>query len=186
MTLIAITNPSDESAEASIVVDDPRKMYAPRSILDEFGDRIEDGAQVVMIDGGRVWQYLATRSGNDSVALRNNNALGLLARTDGQAFIEYMNDPDIGQNIIECIDLSSASGEFSGNGEDWQTFTVFGTNDDGERFSAVVTARSEEGAYRAGKYAGTLDDEFECDVRIDVILKGDHSDIETVNISEVE
>lgn len=174
MTIVAITNPSDEGAESHIV-EELAGLVVPRRILEEFGDRLEDGAQVAMIGGangvGRVWQYIATRDG-ETVALRSNN--GLAGRAEGERFIDFVeNADDAHKYLIEVVGLPPEP--------ELETFTVFGENDDGERFVAVVSA-TEDTVNDVGVQAGLVDDGFEHYVRIDLILKGDHSDLESVTI----
>lgn len=180
MTLIAITNPSDESAESGFVAT-PDFICTPQIILEQYGDKLEDGAQVVMIEGEgedtRVWQYVATRNPNypESIALRSNNALAADAGPDGEEFIFYISGRDpYGEGIIENANVSLASDE-----PELETFTVFGNNDDGENFVAVVTA-TEETVIDEGVKAGVVDEGYESDVVIVAVLKGDQSHLERV------
>lgn len=179
MTLIAVTNPSDESAEAGIV--DQRSLVGhPEGILREFGDRLEDGAQVALVENGRVWQYIVTRDDEnpESVALRSNNSLAADKRAEGERFIDYVNDtPDAFDYIIEVgyYPLESAAA--------LEEFTVYGINDDGEPFTAVVAA-TEATVYDAGVQAGLVDEGFENSVKIVAVFKGDQSDLERVPVED--
>jgi hypothetical protein len=179
--IIAITNPSDESAEAGIVEEIPYPGLTPRTILERYGSKLEDGAQVVMtnIDNSRVWQYIATREtdGTESIALRSNNGL---AREDGdQTFIQFVAaGPGHGEFIIEVGDYELERPEPP---VELETFTVYGENDDDERFVAVVSA-TEDTVREAGIKAGLVDEGYEADVRIDLILKGDQTDLEVASV----
>lgn len=175
MTLIAVTNPSDKSAESGFVVE-PEFLPTPERILAEYGGKLEDGAQIAFIEGEgedtRVWQYIATRDPNnpESIALRSNNALAADAGPSGEEFIFYVNQRQGGNaSIIESAHVALEADA------PLETYTVFGENDDSERFVAVVTAPSEAAAYDAGITAGCVDEGWESDVRIDLILPGDHS-----------
>ena len=168
MTLIAITNPSDEAAQAGIVHDFGSGTMYPERILELFGDKLEDGAQVTMVDGGSVWQYLATRL-DDSIALRSNNALG-----DG-SFIDYMEAGDAnGEYMVTSAWVPLASSPEA----ELETFTVIGVNDAGEDFVAVVSA-TEDTVRDVGVQAACVGGYEDC-VHVDVILKGEHSDLERV------
>ncbi len=173
MILIAITNPSDASAEAG-TVQSISGICTPKFILEELGEKLEDGDQVVMVEDDRVWQYLVTRSSNEApIALRPNNALGVDARYgDGESCIDHEQWRQ--GEIIECGTQKLVSeGEL-------ETFTVFGNNDDGEDFVAVVSA-TEDTVYDAGVQAGLIDGGYEQWVTIDLIVKGDESDLERVS-----
>lgn len=169
MTLIAITNPSDESAEAGFVAT-PEFLPTPSRILEEYGSKLEDGAAVVFVEGTRVWQYIATRDPNNpaSIALRSNNALAADAGESGEEFIFYVSGRRGGNSSI--IDTANIPLEADGPLE---TYTVFGENDDAEPFRAVLTATSPAAAKLAGIDAGTVDAGCEHMVRVDAVLKGD-------------
>lgn len=188
MTLIAITNPSDPSAEASIVRNVDYDAGCPEGILENFGDKLEDGAQVVMVKRERVWQYLATRESpppggfdSGSIALRNNNALVRDSRYDNDAFIDYMNGSD-NFDIIAMGNYPLASDVAAeATDEPLETFTVFGNNDDGEDFVVVVSA-TEDTVREVGAKAGLVDEDYVDLVDINLIVKGEHPDLECVNV----
>lgn len=162
MNLIAITNPSDESAESGFVHTQDGYITV-ESIIPEYGERIEDGAQIVIVTNGprpRVWQYVAERVGDD-IWVRVNNTLS-----------DYIDTEDVGP----CVAQGSVA-----TAPDLETFTVFGENDNGERFVAVVAA-TEDTVEDVAVKAGLVDEGFESDVDIHLILKGDQSDLETVTV----
>lgn len=171
MNLIAITNPSDKSAESGFVVE-PDFLPTPDRILEEYGGKLEDGAQITVVEGSRVWQYVATRHPNNpaSIALRSNNALAADAGPTGEEFISYVHERRGGNaSIIARANVALESDA------PLETYTVFGEDDGSEWFTAVVTARSEQDAYDAGITAGCVDEGCESHVRIDLILPGDYS-----------
>lgn len=178
MNLIAITNPSDESAEAGFVIT-PEFVPTPSRILEEYGNKLEDGAAVVFIEGEgagtRVWQYIATREPNHpaSIALRSNNALAADAGDSGEEFIFYVSGRRGGNSSI----IDSANVPLEAEIE-LKTYTVFGENDDGEQFRAVVTAPDPAAAKAAGIQAGLVDEGFEHDVDIAAVLEGDVTDVD--------
>lgn len=179
MSLIAITNPSDESAESGIVYEAaPFETFTPNAILNKFGSKLEDGAQVTMVEGNRVWQYLATRDGS-SIALRSNNALAADAgdQDEDSEFFWFVTGRSGGSDSI--IDSTVAPLELPE--AELETFTVYGNNDDDENFVAVVSA-TEETAHEVGVAAGVVDKGYENDVKIYLILKGDQTDLATVSI----
>lgn len=161
MTLIAITNPSDESAQAGFV-HTQGGVITVESIIPEYGDKIEDGAQIVIVDDSfptiNVWQYIAERCG-DEVWLHVNNTARL-----------YVDIDDVGPVVAQGT-LTAPEPEV-----ELETFTVFGENDDAEAFRAVVTAASPAAAKAAGTAAGLVDEGCEDMVRVDAVLKGDVSE----------
>lgn len=161
MTLIAITNPSDPSAESGFV--DTKAGNIPvESIIPEYGDKIEDGAQIVVVGDGpvpHVWQYIAERF-IDDIWIRVNN--------------------DIQTNIdTEVVGPEVATGHVGLR--ELETFTVYGVNDNDEAFTAVVSATEHTVADVAAK-AGAVDEDYEHLVKIAAIVKGDQSDLEFVTI----
>lgn len=164
-SIVGITNPKEGAAQAA--TDVLASVADPASIISDYGDQIENGALVSITDrdgnGNTVGQYLyiADRESNeDTLILRNNATLGDLS-----------------------VFLYEAGGEVA-RGEsapeaELETFTVFGNNDDGEDFVAVVTA-TEDTVADVGVQAGLVDEGFEGSVSISLILKGDHSDTEVV------
>jgi hypothetical protein len=161
MNLIAITNPSDESAEAGFVHSQVGHTTV-ESIIPEYGDKIEDGAQIVIVDDGpdpRVWQYIAERAG-DEIFIRANNTIAL-----------YIDTEEVGP----CIVRGSVA-----PATELETFTVFGNNDYGEHFVAVVAA-TEETVYDVGVQAGLVEG-YENSVSIAAILKGNQSHLERVKV----
>lgn len=143
MALIAITNPSDGSAEARIV--EEIGASTPYHILERFGHKLENGAQVVIIKGDRVWQYLVTRMPDDKDRIDLRSGLGVIIATRSQRLM-----PDAAL----------------------ETFTVFGKNDGGENFTAVVWA-TENTVHDVGVSAGLIFAGREEDVDIYLIVKGD-------------
>lgn len=174
MTTIAITNPSDESAQASIVAE--HDVIDADIILELYGSRLEDGAQVVMFDSGGVWQYLATRDPRcDSIALRNNNSLSAELHDDDKTFIDFMNTGGWAYGIIAVRDdMPLADPE----PPELHTYTVYGSDDEGDRFVNVCTAPSAEEAATQTRTTVLVDEGYECLVNIDLVLTGDHSDAE--------
>lgn len=159
MNLIAITNPSDESAEAGFVHTQVGYITTER-IIPDYGDKIEDGAQIVIVSDGpnpRVWQFIAERV-DDDIWIRVNNTTG-----------DYIDTEDVGPSV--------ASGSVEPEAP-LETYTVFGENDDAEPFRAVVTATSPAAAKAAGIQAGLVDEGFEHDVDIAAVLKGNVSDVD--------
>jgi len=158
MNLIAITNPNDESAEAGFVHSQVGHITV-ESIIPEYGDKIEDGAQIVIVDDGpdpRVWQYIAERHA-DKMCIRVNNTM-MPYTCDVGPYVTY------------------------GTVDELETFTVFGINAEDEHFVAVVAA-TEDTVYRVGREAGCMNEGHEIhDVYIDIILKGDQARLERVTV----
>jgi hypothetical protein len=162
MHLIAITNPVHESAYAEFTHNQSTPITL-ESIVPKYGDKIENGAQIVIVSDDptpRVWQYIAERNG-DYIWIRTNNNLS-----------DYIDTEDIGPSVAEGT-VTPAEPE-----AELETYTVFGEDDDGERFRAVVAASSPAAAYVAGIQAGLVDEGFEHDVAIAAVLKGDVTDID--------
>lgn len=162
MNLIAITNPSDESAQSGFVHTQTGHVTV-ESIIPEYGEKIEDGAQIVIVSDGpapRVWQYIAERVGDD-IWIRVNNTLS-----------DYIDTEDVGPCVAQGT-VTATEPEV-----ELETYTVFGENDDGEQFRAVVTAANPAAAKAAGIQAGLVDEGFERDVDIAAILKGDVTDVD--------
>lgn len=167
MNLIAITNPSDESAEAGFVYTQAGYITT-KSIIPEYGDKIEDGAQIVILSdigtpSTRVWQFIAERV-DDEIWIRVNNAIG-----------DYIDVEDVGPSVAE------------GNVKQLEAYTVFGWSDDDEPFRCVVTAASPAAAYAAAVEAAAYEaavgaaaveaavmgEGYQYMVKSAVVLKGD-------------
>ncbi len=169
VTILAVKNPSDEVENATILAERPG--LTPEAVIEEFGDKIERGAFVSLTErdeGGNttnVLLYVADRSG-DSLYLQDNGNIG----------------PDYGADIDDIGDvIESGYAPLADPEPELETFTVFGNNDDGEDFVAVVSA-TEDTVRETGVQAGLVDPGFEDSVSIGLILKGDHSDLENVAV----
>lgn len=159
MNLIAITNPSDKNAQAGFVHTQTAAICVEK-IIPEYGDRIEDGAQIVVVSDGaspRVWQYIAERC-EDKIWIRTNDDLNQSVDT---------------VNVGPCV----AFGDITPlEPVELHTYTVFGWDDDGQEYTYVCTAESPEQAAERTKAAVVVDPGYENQVSIDLILSGDHSD----------
>jgi len=156
MSTVAITNPSDSAAKAGVV--ENVGFWSPRSLLEQFGERIEDGAIISVFDLGGitpgVWQYIAERYG-DEIKLRTNNTLS-----------DYFDTANAGETI-DAFTIAAAA--------ELETFTVYGVNDDGEGFTAVVNA-TEDTVEDVGVQAGLVDEGYEHAVKIVAVLRGDQTE----------
>lgn len=162
MNLIAITNPNDSSAQAGFVHTQVGHITV-ESIIPEYGDKIEDGAQITIVTDSPsplVWQYIAERVGDD-IWIRVNNTLA-----------DYIDTEDVGPAVAEGS-VTPPEPEV-----ELKTYTVFGENDDSEQFRAVVTAPDPAAAKAAGIQAGLVDAGFESDVDVAAVLEGDVSSID--------
>ena len=154
MNLIAITNPSDNQAEAGFVHTQDGYITTER-IIPDYGDKIEDGAQIVIVSDGpapRVWQFLAERV-DDEIWIRVNNTTA-----------DYIDVSDAGPSVAE----GSVAPEV-----ELEAYTVFGRNDDDEPFRCVVTAASPAAASEAAVEAAVVDEGYQYMVKIATVLKGD-------------
>ena len=165
-TIVSIQNPGD--AEATNIV---AESLTPTGVIEQYGSRIAQGAFVALTDRDfingntqRVSLFVADRV-ETNLYLQNNE----LMQDENVAA-----DPD---NIGAVI----ASGQAPlASTEELETFTVFGVNDDGENFSAVVSA-TEDTVHDVGIKAGLVDEGWENSVKIDLIVKGDALDLERVS-----
>src|SRR4051812_44044579 len=153
MNLIAITNPSDESAEAGFVYTQAGYITT-ESIIPEYGEKIEDGAQIVILSdigtpSTRVWQFLAERV-DDDIWIRVNNT-----------FSDYIDVEDVGP----CVAQGSVTPDVP-----LEQYTVFGENDDAEPFRAVVAASSPATAKATAIVTATVDEGCEHMVRVFTVL----------------
>lgn len=165
MSTVAITNPSDNKALAGIV-EELGDVWSPKTLLEKFGDKLEDGALVSVFDVS-VFQYVATRVG-DSIALRTNDGWADL----GDELLIDKCSPDYGP--VESLMAPLASEEPE---PELEEYTVVGTNDDSDPFTATVTASSPEQAEEEGIKAGLVDEGYEYLVTIIAVFKGDLSGI---------
>lgn len=62
-----------------------------------------------------------------------------------------------------------------------ETYTVFGFNDNDERFTAVISS-TDEAVYDDAVIAGLVDPGYEYLVRVAAIFRGDYSDLEQVDL----
>lgn len=165
ITIVAIQNPGD--AEATIV--NPQEIITPDDAIEKFGAQIEQGAFVSLtgrnIKGNTtgVQILVADRSG-DSLYLQDN---------------EFMQDKEMAADV-DNIGKIIASGYAPL--PQLNTYTVFGANDEGERFVKVCTAETPEEAAEQTKIAVLVDAGCAHLVKVDIVLTGDHSDAEVVNI----
>lgn len=174
ITILAIQNPGD--AEATIV--NPQSIITPDTAIKEYGGQIKQGAFVSLTDcspnGNTVGAciFVADRAG-DVVFLHSNAYMSL----DSALYID--NIGEIIDNIGEII--ASRSAPLIPDEANLETFTVFGTNDDGYPFRAVVSA-TKDTVYDVGVKAGLVDEGYEGNVSIAVVLKGDQSGLESVTL----
>ena len=159
-TIVGIQNPGDEAAEVF------RTGYAltPSDIANHFSDKIESGAFVTAIDrdphGNTVGIKVFIADKSEEVVYLQNNEYG------EEANIDLLGD-------VVC------SVEFEAKAE-LETFTVYGTDDNGSPFRAVITA-TEADAEEAGIEAGTVNWGCGYLVKIVAILKGDVTKEEVVS-----
>lgn len=164
ITIVAIQNPGD--AEATIV--NPQEIITPDDAIEKFGAQIEQGAFVSLTDRNinsntTSVQILVADRVADSIYLQNNAFM----QDEGTA-------PDV-DSIGEVIARGYAPLP------QLNTYTVFGSNDDGERFVNVCTAETPEEAAKQTKTAVVVNAGCESMVDIVIVLTGDHSDVEAVN-----
>lgn len=163
-TIVTIQNPAEDS-----VVINPYAVLSPEAVIENYGGKIKHGAFVSIIErdgldntiGGSI--FVADRETDGRLYLQNNEFL-----IDG----EGADVDDIGAVVASGdVELEAS--------EELETFTVFGNNDNGVDFVAVVTA-TEATVRDVGIQAGLVDEGFEDSVSIDCILKGDQSTVERV------
>jgi hypothetical protein len=169
-TLLTIQNPGEDS-----VVINPFGALTPEQAAEQYGGQIKHGAFVTLVDrdvrsgntvGGVI--LIADREADGRLYLQNN---------------EYMTEDnphkadvdDIGAVVASC-DVPEDVPE-----PELETFTVFGNNDDSEDFVAVVAA-TDDTVYDVGVKAGLVDEGYESDVEIRLILKGDWSHLEPIAV----
>jgi hypothetical protein len=158
ITILAIQNPGSEET----VIVSPQRTVSPQQAADEYGSQIQQGAFVTLIDRSPhgntvgVTVLVADRNG-DVVYLQTNDAIA-----DNEVDIDA-----IGRVVAESYNPEPKV--------ELETFTVFGNNDDGDDFVAVVSA-TEDTVHDVGVQAGLVDAGFEGSVTISCILKGDHGD----------
>jgi hypothetical protein len=164
ITIVAIQNPGD--AEATIV--NPQEIITPDDAIEKFGTQIEQGA-FVSLTGRSI----------------NGNTIGvqiLVADRSGASL--YLQDNEFMQDEETAADVDNI-GKVIASGyaplPQLNTYTVFGSNDDGERFVNVCTAETPEEAAKQTKTAVLVDAGCESMVDIVIVLTGDHSDAEAVN-----
>lgn len=166
VVILAVQNPG----EAAVIIARDFGL-TPNGAIEQYGDQIKQGAFVSLTerdnDGNTasVALFVADRVG-DTLYLQDNS---------------FMSDSEAPS--IDDIGSTVASGEapLTPNPAELETFTVFGNNDDGEAFVAVVTA-TEDTVYNVGVQAGLVDEGFENSVTIDLIVKGEQADLERVEV----
>lgn len=171
-TIITIQNPGEEAA-----VINPYAVLSPEDVVQQYGGQIKHGAFVTLIG----------RDGLDNTV----GGLILVAdrETDGRLYLqnnEFLTEDNAYKADIDDIGAVVASGEVPldpppVDPADLETFTVFGNNDDNENFVAVVSA-TEDTVYDVGVKAGLVDEGYEEDVDIVLIVKGDQSNLERVSV----
>lgn len=166
IVILAVQNPGEA---ATVVACD--FGLTPKIAIDKYGDQIKQGAFVSLTerdnDGNTaaVSIYVADRV-LDQLYLQDN---------------EYLSEsgaPSI--DIIGSV-IEQGHAPLAPDPTELETFTVFGKNDDEENFVAVVSATVDT-VHDAGVKAGLVDEGYEEDVVINVVLKGDYSNLETVSI----
>lgn len=163
-TIVTIQNPGEES-----IVINPYAVLTATQVAEQYGGKIKHGAFVSIAErngfdnttGGSI--FVADRDTDGILYLQNN---------------EYMNDGVCGVDTIGAV-AGSADVPLEPDPADLETFTVFGNNDDNEDFVAVVTA-TEDTVYSVGVQAGLVDEGYEEDVDIVLIVKGDQRNLERV------
>lgn len=166
ITVLVVQNPDEE---ATVVARSPG--LDPDSTIEEYGEQIKRGAFVALIQRDRLSN---TTGGELFVADRIDSTLYLQTNA-------YMSDD--GGASVDDIGPSIAAG-YAPLPEpvELNTYTVFGTDDDGERFSNLCTAETAEQAAAQTKTAVLVDEGCEHLVTVDIVLTGDHTDAEAVNV----
>lgn len=161
MNTIAIKNPGDEGCEAGFV--DTVDVLTPEIIIRDYGQRIENGAIVTMVEGNRVWVYVADRENiSEGLILRSSNSL-----------VDYVDLEDAGYEVDRGIPAAEVA---------LSEFTVFGVNDNDEAFVTVCTAKDADAAALAAKTTCLVDPGYEYMVKIAGVLPGDRrEEIEQTN-----
>lgn len=137
--------------------------------ISKYGSKIKRGAFVALFnfDAGMLVssrQFIADRIETRVYLQDNSNVI------TSNCNIDFVGE-------IVAHGNAALEGEIPG----LETFTVFGENDDGERFTAVISA-TEETAFKAAIDAGTVDRGWEDDVTIAAILYGDQSTLDQVEL----
>lgn len=163
ITILAIQNPGD--AEATIA--NPQRILTPNTAIEQYGGQIKQGAFVTLTDRSvngntvSVTTFVADRIG-DTLYLQNNAG--------------------IAENEVSIDSIGGVEAQgYAPPEPELETFTVFGNNDDGENFVAVVSA-TEDTVVEEGVKAGLVDEGYEADVTIAAVLKGDQSGLERVSV----
>lgn len=166
ITVVAIQNPGEEA----VII--RAGALTPETAIEQFGEQIQHGAFVALTDRD---YHGNTTSVTLLVADRE---------TDGRLYLQdnsYLYPDNQYKADVDDIGAVVASGDVPLPEPDLETFTVFGNNDDGEDFVAVVSA-TEDTVHDEGVKAGLVDEGFENSVSINLILKGDCSDLEAVAV----
>jgi len=169
ITVLAIQNPGEEAEIFRIPSVD---AYGA---IDNYGEKMQHGAFVSL-------------TARDSQGNTTDVKLYVVDRIGSTVYLQ-MNDrlQDEEAPSIDYIGGVVASGEAplptppvpEPEPVELETFTVFGNNDDNENFVAVVSA-TEDTVHEVGVQAGLVDEGYEDQVDIVLIVKGDHSDAEPV------
>lgn len=156
-SIISIQNPNETEEVIA-----PGYLVDGSELIDSYGEKIKYGAFVVIIDlddqdepDGDSETFIADRI-DDTVYLHTNSAL--TSRESG---------------LIDRLGSSYWSGDApEANTEPQEEFTVFGTNDDGEKFVALVTATPAT-VVEEGRKAGATVEGYEDQVTVVLAVKGD-------------
>lgn len=176
ITILTIQNPGEDS-----FVINPYGALSPEATIEQYGGKIKHGAFVTLIDrdagsgntvGGSI--FVADRETDGRLYLQDNSYLA-----EDNAYKADIDD-------IGAVVAVVASGDVPldpppVDPADLETFTVFGNNDDIGAFVAVVSA-TEDTVYDVGVKAGLVDEGYEEDVDIVLIVKGDQSNLERVSV----
>jgi len=160
LVTLVVQNPGEQ---AEVIARD--YGLTPGTAIEQYGGQIKHGA-FVSLSGDGVQLLVADREVDGILYLQNNEHL-----IDGQGA-----DIDLIGSVVASGDVPCEPDE-----ADLETFTVYGVNDNHETFTAVVSATEDTIADVAVK-AGTVDEGFEHLVKIVAILKGDQTDLESVEV----
>lgn len=164
-TTVVITNPGEDAQVIKAL-----ESLTPQSVINNYHESIERGAFVAVIDIDSYYntfdvkQFIADKTAT-TVFLQDNSRVPALEEEDGADIDE------IGA-VVSSLEITPPV--------TLVPFTVFGTNDDDEAFTAVVSA-TEETVYEVGRVAGSTLPGYEGDVVIALVLPGDQSGIDRVS-----
>lgn len=168
IAILAIQNPGEDTALEIHIDFDPDG--GALEAIEQYGADIQRGAFVSITQRDyhgntkSVTHFIADRAG-EQLYLQSN---------------DWMYDKESSANVDQIgAVVASARAPLSKPEPELETFTVFGNNDYGNDFVAVVAA-TDATVHRVAAAEGCVDLGDEGQVDIHVILKGDYSNVESI------